>query len=179
MDGTREMHWPQCAQWHVYVCGNHGSRWDTGIVLRTGSKWRYGKWDTKHFSSSQKYIKWIYNSTFIGIYTVNYEKKRKDNKIQNDKKSPWLWAFLLLLQNCLKNMQNNVDKWGTGWYTQIRCWGSAETTQQLERNLKRFQKKLLTKSDRYVNINICHGKQGFPRRKKISKKLLTKRKRLW
>ncbi len=24
------------------------------------------------------------------------------------------WAFLLLLQNCLKNMQNNVDKWGTG-----------------------------------------------------------------
>lgn len=24
---------------------------------------------------------------FIGIYTVNYEKKRKDNKIQNDKKA--------------------------------------------------------------------------------------------
>ena len=45
--------------------------------------------------------------------------------------------------------------------------------QQLERNLKRFQKKLLTKSDRYVNINTCHGKQSFPRRKKISKKLLT------
>ena len=78
-----------------------------------------------------------------------------------------------ILQNCLKNMQNNVDKWGTGWYTQIRCWGSAETTQQLEGNLKRFQKKLLTKSDRYVNINTCHGKQSFPRRKRFQKKLLT------
>ena len=41
------------------------------------------------------------------------------------------------------------------------------------KKLEKISKKLLTKSDRYVNINICHGKQGFPRRKKISKKLLT------
>ena len=40
-------------------------------------------------------------------------------------------------------------------------------------NLKRFQKKLLTKSDRYVSINNCHGKQSFPRRKRFQKKLLT------
>ena len=36
-----------------------------------------------------------------------------------------------------------------------------------------FVKKLLTKSDRYVSINICHGKQSFPRRKRFQKKLLT------
>ena len=41
------------------------------------------------------------------------------------------------------------------------------------KKLEKISKKLLTKSDRYVNINICHGKQSFPRRKKISKKLLT------
>lgn len=29
-------------------------------------------------------------------------------------KKPMIMGFLLLLQNCLKNMQNNVDKWGTG-----------------------------------------------------------------
>ena len=41
------------------------------------------------------------------------------------------------------------------------------------KKLEKISKKLLTKSDRYVSINVCHGKQSFPRRKKISKKLLT------
>ena len=38
---------------------------------------------------------------------------------------------------------------------------------------EKISKKLLTKSDRYVNINTCHGKQSFPRRKRFQKKLLT------
>ena len=41
------------------------------------------------------------------------------------------------------------------------------------RKLEKISKKLLTKSDRYVNIKICHGKQSFPRRKRFQKKLLT------
>ena len=41
------------------------------------------------------------------------------------------------------------------------------------KKLEKISKKLLTKSDRYVNINICHGKQSFPRRKRFQKKLLT------
>lgn len=29
-------------------------------------------------------------------------------------KKPMIMGFFTAFQNCLKNMQNNVDKWGTG-----------------------------------------------------------------
>ncbi len=41
------------------------------------------------------------------------------------------------------------------------------------KKLEKISKKLLTKSDRYVSINTCHGKTKFSKTKKISKKLLT------
>ena len=40
------------------------------------------------------------------------------------------------------------------------------------KKLEKISKKLLTKSDRYVNINTCHGKTKFSKTKKISKKKL-------
>ena len=41
------------------------------------------------------------------------------------------------------------------------------------KKLEKISKKLLTKSDRYDNINTCHGKQKFSKTKKFLKKLLT------